>query len=303
MLGTKPRRKYPDPDEVARMINEEYYAQKREEELRKKREELTKKNEPNNILSGTQQPSLEELKERCEKVLGLPSERRGRLHEILPLFNLPSIHTSADICKARLTQPNDIYKSFWTADSVYYGVNIDDTVTLYLGKINSNLFLQDLKSIPKVQTVTPFLYLKNSHDALASQLAMQIVSNNTSYSFTGLNPSVIDSKFCLFSVDTTCPYMGLWAQVRFVSDLCDYSPDFEKYMGLLKDNGVEQLKISLLNPEYVRNACSIAGSSGLWQPCLNHGIERSRGKYVAYISLHSAMLYSDSTYVRGMLQH
>jgi hypothetical protein len=47
-LGTKPRKKYPDPEEVARQINEEYYAEKREKELKKKREELLKKEKEKN---------------------------------------------------------------------------------------------------------------------------------------------------------------------------------------------------------------------------------------------------------------
>jgi hypothetical protein len=46
MLGTKPRRKYPDPDEVARQINEEFYAEQRKLALEKKRRELTGESEP-----------------------------------------------------------------------------------------------------------------------------------------------------------------------------------------------------------------------------------------------------------------
>jgi hypothetical protein len=46
-------RKYPDPEEVARQVNEEYYAQKREEELRRKREELT--GEPKPVLTPEQE--------------------------------------------------------------------------------------------------------------------------------------------------------------------------------------------------------------------------------------------------------
>jgi hypothetical protein len=46
MLGTKPRRKYPDPDEVARQINEEYYAEQRKLALEKKRRELMGEPEP-----------------------------------------------------------------------------------------------------------------------------------------------------------------------------------------------------------------------------------------------------------------
>jgi hypothetical protein len=46
MLGTKPRRKYPDPEEVARQINEEFYAEQRKLALEKKRRELTGESEP-----------------------------------------------------------------------------------------------------------------------------------------------------------------------------------------------------------------------------------------------------------------
>jgi hypothetical protein len=46
MLGTKPRRKYPDPEEVARWVNEEYYAEQRKFALEKKRRELMGEPEP-----------------------------------------------------------------------------------------------------------------------------------------------------------------------------------------------------------------------------------------------------------------
>jgi hypothetical protein len=45
-LGTKPRRKYPDPEEVARWANEEFYAEQRKLALEKKRRELTGEPEP-----------------------------------------------------------------------------------------------------------------------------------------------------------------------------------------------------------------------------------------------------------------
>jgi hypothetical protein len=37
MLGTKPRRKYPDPEEVAKQVNEEYYAEQLRIKFDKKR--------------------------------------------------------------------------------------------------------------------------------------------------------------------------------------------------------------------------------------------------------------------------
>jgi hypothetical protein len=237
MLGTKPRRKYPDPEEVARMINEEYYAEQRKLALERKRRELMGEPEP------------EEKKPESSVKYNASQLKivQGPLNQTLPKMKPGTIQHSAQICKLRLTN-EELRKSwFWTADSALYVLENGEPV-LYFGGIDTNLIFQNIDNAYKHLTTTGN-YVPSDADVQKVLVAVKVGSvMRIELSVLGLTR--LDDTYSYFEI---CKTLNP-TQRAFAERVYGAGDDFVQYMELLSKSKIVSTRVYVLNPIYVKTA-------------------------------------------------
>jgi hypothetical protein len=235
MLGTKPRRKYPDPEEVARMINEEYYAEQRKLALERKRRELTGEPEPEEKKP---ESSVEYNASQLKIV-------QGPLNKTLPKMKPGTLQHSAQICKLRLTNEELRNSWFWTADSALYMLE-DGEPVLYFGGIDTNLIFQNINKAYR-QLTTTRNYVPSDAD-VQKVLAAAKVGSVMRIELSALGLTKLDDTYSYFEI---CKTLNP-AQHAFAERVYGVGHDFVQYLELLNKSKIVSTRVYVLNPTYVK---------------------------------------------------
>jgi hypothetical protein len=233
--------KGPDPEEVARQINEEFYAEQRrlavEEELRKQHiREMIERGEPIPVAVSNDQVKL---------IRGNPTTMGAKV-------KIETVQSLVQVCQRAILNGDIDWKHICFADSVLYTLEKNNEVLLSVGGKEHNFIFSQAAANQYWDPVKRYYSptLKQLRSVYESVLAGQTTQVNLNELFKLSTGGGFDDKFIITIDLTQNPKFDVQFS-RLITGLFGDGAFFRSYWNFLLLQGVEKLIFQLFKPGYI----------------------------------------------------